>query len=67
LQGFAGNVILIKSHPRKTTPFTGTRKVEGIRNILIHTLLCIIAMLLVALTAIKLGKPEQITAITSLT
>jgi hypothetical protein len=42
-------------------------KVEGIRNILIHTLLCIIAMLLVALTAIKLGKPEQITAITSLT
>ena len=42
-------------------------KVRGLRNILIHALLCIIAMLLVALTAIKLGKPEQIRAITKLT
>jgi hypothetical protein len=29
-----------------------------------HNSLCIIAMLLLALTAIKLGKPEQIRAIT---
>jgi hypothetical protein len=42
-------------------------KVKGLRNILTHTLLCIIAMLLVALTAIKHGKPEQIRAITRLT
>jgi hypothetical protein len=42
-------------------------KVRGLRNILIHALLCIIAMLLLALTAIKHGKPEQIMAITRLT
>jgi len=42
-------------------------KVKGLRNILIHTLLCIIAMLLIALTAIKLGRMEQIRAITALT
>jgi IS5 family transposase len=42
-------------------------KVRGLRNILIHALLCIIAMLLVALTAIKHGKPEKIRAITRLT
>jgi transposase len=42
-------------------------KVRGLRNILIHALLYIIAMLLFALTAIKHGKPEQIRAITRLT
>jgi transposase len=42
-------------------------KVRGLRNILIHTLLCIIAMLLLAFTAIKHGKAEQIRAITRLT
>jgi len=42
-------------------------KVKGLRNILTHALLCIIAMLLVALTAIKHGKPEQIRTITRLT
>ena len=42
-------------------------KVRGLRNILIHALLCIIAMLLLALTAIEHGKPEQIRAITRLT
>jgi len=42
-------------------------KVKRLRNIIIHALLCIIAMLLTALTAIKLGKPEQIRAITRLT
>jgi transposase len=42
-------------------------KVKGLRNILTHALLCIIAMLLLALTAIKHGKPEQIRAITRLT
>ena len=41
-------------------------KVRGLKSILIHALLCIIAMLLLALTAIKLGKPEQIRAITRL-
>jgi hypothetical protein len=41
-------------------------KVRGLRNIAIHVLLCIIAMLLTALTAIKLGKPEQIRSITKL-
>ncbi|MGC8939880.1 MAG: hypothetical protein ACP5KU_05230, partial [Candidatus Bathyarchaeia archaeon] len=41
-------------------------KVKGLRNILTHALICIIAMLLIALTAIKLGKPEQIRAITKL-
>jgi len=41
-------------------------KVKRLRNIL-HALLCIIAMLLLALTAIKHGKPEQIMAITRLT
>ena len=38
-------------------------KVKVLRNILTHALL---GMLLVALTAIKLGKPEQIRAITKL-
>jgi hypothetical protein len=42
-------------------------KVKRLRNIAIHALLCIIAMLLIALTAIKHGKPEQIRAITRLT
>jgi transposase len=42
-------------------------KVIGLRNILTHALLCIIAMLLVALTAIKHGTSEQIRAITKLT
>ena len=42
-------------------------KVKGLRNILTHALLCIIAMLLLALTAVKHGKPEQIRAITRLT
>ncbi|MCL6579251.1 MAG: hypothetical protein K6T73_07675 [Candidatus Bathyarchaeota archaeon] len=42
-------------------------RVRGLRNIAVHALLCIIAMLLTALTAIKLGKPEQIRAITRLT
>jgi hypothetical protein len=42
-------------------------KVKRLRNILIHVLLCIIAMLLIALTATKHGKPEQIRAITRLT
>jgi hypothetical protein len=42
-------------------------KVKGLRNILIHALLCIIAMPLTALTAIKHGKPEKIRAITRLT
>jgi len=41
-------------------------KVRGLRNIAVHVLLCIVAMLLTALTAIKLGKPEQIRAITKL-
>jgi hypothetical protein len=34
-------------------------KVNGLRNIAIHALLCIIAMLLSALTAMKLGRPEK--------
>lgn len=42
-------------------------KARGLRNVTIHALLCIIAMLLTALTAIKLGKPERIRAITRLT
>jgi transposase len=42
-------------------------KVKRLRNIFIHVLLCIIAMLLIALTATKHGKPEQIRAITRLT
>jgi len=42
-------------------------KVKGLRNIAIHVPPCLIAMLLLALTAIKLGKPKQIRAITKLT
>jgi len=42
-------------------------KLRGLRNILTHALLCIIAILLIALTAIKHGKPKQVRAITSLT
>jgi len=41
-------------------------RVRGLRNILIHALICVMTMLLTALTAIKLGKPEQIRAITKL-
>ena len=37
-------------------------KARGLRNIAIHVLLCIIAMLLTALTATKHGKPQQIRA-----
>ena len=42
-------------------------KVRGLRNILTHTMLCTIAMLLIALTAIKHGKPDKIRAIATLT
>ncbi|MEM0084923.1 MAG: transposase [Candidatus Methanomethylicia archaeon] len=42
-------------------------KVRGLRNILVHALLCILAMLLTALAAIKLGKPDKIRAIATLT
>jgi IS5 family transposase len=41
-------------------------KARGLRNILTHALICISAMLLTALTAIKLRRPEQIRAITAL-
>jgi hypothetical protein len=34
-------------------------KVKGLRSVLIRTPVCVIAMLLAALTAIKLGKPGQ--------
>ena len=42
-------------------------KVRGLRNTLTHALLCIITMLLIALTAIKHGKPDKIRTITNLT
>ncbi|MEM2703489.1 MAG: transposase [Candidatus Bathyarchaeia archaeon] len=42
-------------------------KVRGLRNILTHALLCILAMLLTALAAIKHGKPDKIRAIATLT
>jgi len=42
-------------------------KVRGLRNILVHALLCILAMLLTALAAIKHGKPDKIRAIATLT
>jgi len=44
-----------------------SHKARGLRNIAIHVLLCLIAMLLTALTAIKHGKPQQIRAIKRLT
>jgi len=37
-------------------------KVKRLRNIAAHVLLCTVVMLLTTLTAIKLGKPEQIRA-----
>lgn len=42
-------------------------KARGLRNITIRVLLCIIAMLLIALAALKLKRTEKIRAITQLT
>jgi transposase len=41
-------------------------KVRGLRNIVIHVLPCIITMLLVALAALRLNKPEKARSITQL-
>ena len=40
--------------------FLDRPKVRGIRNITIHTALCIITMLLVAVAALRLGMPEKV-------
>ena len=41
-------------------------KVRGLRNIVIHVLLCIITMLLVAVAALRLNKPEKARSIAQL-
>jgi transposase len=40
--------------------------VKGLRNIAIHVLLCIITLLLVATTALHVGKPEKARSVTLL-
>jgi len=41
-------------------------KVRGLRNITVHTALCIITMLHVAVAALRLGMPEKARCIASL-
>lgn len=41
-------------------------KVRGLRNIVIHVLLCIITMLLVAVAALRMNKPEKARSIAQL-
>jgi uncharacterized membrane protein YidH (DUF202 family) len=41
-------------------------KVKSVKRITIHALLCIIAMLLNALTALRLNRPEKARSITML-
>jgi len=41
-------------------------RVRGLRNIATHVLMCIIAMLLVALAALRLDRPEKVRAIAML-
>ena len=40
-------------------------RVRGLRNVTVHVALCIIAMLLVAVAALRLGMPEKARCIAS--
>ena len=43
----------------------GRHRVRGLRNVTVHIALCIIAMLLVAVAALRLGVPERARCIAS--
>ena len=45
--------------------FLDRPKVRGLRNVTIHTVLCVITMLLVAVAALRLGMPEKARCIAS--
>ena len=40
-------------------------RVRGLRNVTVHVALCIIAMLLVAVAALRLGVPERVRCVVS--
>ena len=40
-------------------------KLRGLRNVLVHVLLCIIVMLLVAVAALRLGRPWKVRSLAS--
>jgi hypothetical protein len=44
----------------------GRHRARGLRDIAIHALLCVIAMLLTAVTALRLNRPEKTRSITML-
>ena len=43
----------------------GCLKLRGLRNVLIHVLLCIIVMLLVVVAAVRLGRPWKARSLSS--
>jgi len=45
--------------------YLNEHRLRGLRNVTVHTALCIIAMLVVAVAALRLGVPERVRCIAS--
>jgi hypothetical protein len=43
----------------------GGLKLRGLRNVMVHVVLCIVAMLLVAVAALRLGRPWKARSLSS--
>jgi hypothetical protein len=43
----------------------GDLKLRGLRNVMVHVVLCIVAMLLVAVAALRLGRPWKARSVSS--
>jgi hypothetical protein len=43
----------------------GCLKLRGLRNVAVHVLLCLIVMLLVAVAAVRLGRPLKARSVSS--
>jgi hypothetical protein len=43
----------------------GGLKLRGLRNVMVHVVLCIVAMLLVAVAALRLGRPWKARSVLS--
>jgi len=60
--GFTGAIERVNSRSKEQLYFNRHR-VRGLRRITIHALLCMIAMLLTALTVLRLNRPEKARAV----
>ena len=43
----------------------GCLKIRGLRNVMVHVVLCVISMLLVAVAALRLGRPWKARSVSS--